>query len=218
MHIFLAIFAIVSIAQIIFILLGKKRFRQMSKVLIIPPLLAAYIVGMEGQLFFPIPALIFGWIGDILLLRKDKAIYFKLGLTSFLLGHLCYIITFIQCLGFFGFSGGSFNITVFAVSIPLAIIFGFISFHFIKPSREMKIPVIIYMAVLETVFLLALQVFIFNLSFAGALIFLGCLFFLISDLVLAYYAFRMIKRLGAAFIMTFYIIAQAGIILGLMSL
>jgi uncharacterized membrane protein YhhN len=210
-QIFLVIFAIVSVAQIVFISLGKKRLRQISKVLIIPPLLGAYISGAGFELFFPITALIFGWIGDILLLRKDREIYFKLGLSSFLLGHIFYIITFIKCLG-------NLNITALAVSIPLAILLGIITFRFIKPTRKMTNPVIIYTIVIETACLLALQIFISNLNFAGALIFLGYLFFLVSDLILSYYAFRMLKRLGAVFIMSFYMIAQAGIILGLVYL
>jgi uncharacterized membrane protein YhhN len=218
MQIFLIIFTLVSVAHITFIILKKRKLRRLSKIFIIPPLLAAYIAGAGSHLFFPIPALIFGWIGDVLLIRIDKKICFKLGLASFLLGHLCYIATFIQCLGFFGYGGGSLSITALVISIPLAIVFGIMSFRFIKPPREMVIPVIIYMVVLETVALLSLQVFVFNFGFAGALIFLGCLFFLTSDLILSYYTFRKLKPLAAVLIMAFYIIAQAGIILGLMSL
>jgi len=215
MRIFLLIFAAVSITHIIFIILKKENPRRLSKILIIPPLLAAYIAGAENLLFFPIFALIFGWIGDALLIRIDKKICFILGLVSFLLGHLFYIITFIECLGFLGFGGGSLNIGALGVSVPLAIIFGIFSFRFIKPTREMAKPVIIYMIFLETVVLLGLQVFIFNINIAGTLVFIGCLLFLTSDMILSYYTFRKLKPLGAVLIMVFYIMAQAGIIMGI---
>jgi uncharacterized membrane protein YhhN len=135
-----------------------------------------------------------------------------------LLGHLCYIITFLECLGFFGFGGGSLNITALAVSIPPVFILGLFAFRLVKPPREMTVPVIVYMIALECVVLLGLQVFIISSSFAGALVFFGCLLFLASDTILSYYTFRKLKLLGAVFIMVFYIMAQAGIILGLINL
>jgi len=213
--VFLAIFAIVSVTHVVSIFLRKEKLRQISKIFIIPPLLAAYIASGAGEtLFFPIPALVFGWIGDMLLLRIVRKNWFKLGLVSFLLGHLCYIITFTRFLGFFG-ADGSLNVTALLVSVPLALVLGIASFRFIKPSREMAFPVIIYTTFLLSINLLALQVLIFNPDSAGVLVFLGCLFFLVSDIILAYYTFRKLKLPGAALIMIFYITAQAGIILGL---
>ena len=207
---FIAVFAIVCVAHIVFISLGKRTARRVSKVLLIPALLAAYIAS-GTQLFFPIPALVLGWIGDVILIRKDKKIFFLLGLIAFLLGHIFYIISFIECLE-------RLSIGTLIFSLPLAIVFGTIAFRIIKPPKGTILPVIIYMIVLETVALLGLQVFASGFNFAGALIFFGCLLFMVSDLILSYYAFRMVKRLGAVFVMVFYILAQAGIILGLIYL
>jgi len=216
MRICLIIFAIVGIVQISAILQGKRRLRRISKVFIIPPLLAAYLSGAETWLLFPIFALILGWMGDVLLIRIDKKICFKLGLASFLLGHLCYIITFIWFLSFDG--AVKLNLMVMALCIPVAIIGGVVLLRFIKPTKEMFIPVIIYMIFIEVMTLWGLQVFIFNPGFAGALIFSGCLCFVLSDSILAYYTFRMPNRRGSALLMTLYMLAQEGIILGIMRL
>jgi hypothetical protein len=63
-----------------------------------------------------------------------------------------------------------------------------------------------------------LEVFIANPGFAGALVFFGCLSFMFSDTILSYKRFRKAKFLGPGSVMLFYILAQAGIILGILSL
>ena len=219
MHIFLYIFAVASIVHVTAIFLRKEKLRKISKVFIIPPLLAAYITGAENQLLFVIPALVLGWIGDVLLLRIRNRVYFQLGLVSFLLGHICYIITFIECLGLFGSGGaGRLNMAAIVVMVPLAIIGGGAAFRFVKPSKDMIFPVLLYMIVIEIMLLFSLEVLLSYRSFAGILIFSGALCFLVSDTILAYFTFRKLKRLGAVLIMVFYILAQTGIVLGLLRL
>jgi len=88
MLIFLIIFGFVSVFHIVFIIQKKERLRQISKCFIIPFLLAAYIAGGGTKFLLPIPGLVLGWIGDVLLIKIQKRIYFMLGLASFLLGHI----------------------------------------------------------------------------------------------------------------------------------
>ena len=219
MRIFLLVFALSSIVHIAAIFLRKEKLRKISKVLIVPPLLAAYIAGAGNLLLFTVPALLLGWIGDVLLLRIRIRVYFQLGLVSFLLGHICYIITFIECLGLFGKdNAGSLNLTAIAVFVPIAIFGGAAAFRFIKPSKDMIFPVLLYMIVIEIMLFFSLEVLIFYRGIAGILIFSGALCFLISDTILSYYTFRKLKLIGAVLIMAFYISAQAQIILGLLSL
>jgi uncharacterized membrane protein YhhN len=192
------------------IVLKKEKLRCISKCLIIPPLIAAYIAGMDG-LFFPIPALILGWLGDIILLKREKT-YFKLGLASFLLGHLCYMITFIQILN----SIGNINISAMTIFVPQAIVLGIVVFRLLKPLKEMVVPVVLYMVFLVSMGLFGFQVFLINPGLGGLLLISGCFNFMISDTILAYYAFRKYKLSGAVLIMVFYILAQAEIVLGLL--
>jgi uncharacterized membrane protein YhhN len=210
MNIFLIILAVVSVAHIVFIILRKETLRCVSKVLIIPPLLMAYISGMES-LYFPIPALILGWLGDILLLKRDKT-FFKLGLAAFLLGHLCYMIAFIQILNLANY----INISAMTIFVPQAIVLGIVIFRLIKPLKEMVVPVILYMVFLVTMGLFGFQVFLIDPGLGGLLIISGCFNFMISDTILAYYAFRKPKLSGSVLIMVFYILAQAEIVLGLL--
>ena len=221
MKVFLILLALLSAVHIAAIALQKEWLRCISKILIMPSLFAAFMAGGSGFAgggLFALLALIFGWIGDILLIKKNKRMIFKLGIISFLLGHLCYIAVFLDCLGFFSAGGGKINITALAVFIPPAIIGGIVLFRLIKPFREMIPLLIIYMIVIEAMSCLGLEVFLFNPGFAGAMIVSGCFLFMISDAVLAYYAFRKLKVLPAILIMALYVLAQAGIIMGFLGL
>ena len=217
MRIFLIVFVIVSVVHIAAIILKKEQLRRISKCLVVPSLLGVYIAGAETLLFFTVPALILGWIGDVLLIKIEKKINFVLGLAAFLLGHLCYVITFLQILGFSG-SGSGINISAIAIFAPQAFILAVVVFRLIKPTKEMFVPVIFYMIVLVTMSLFGFQVFLLNPGLAGLLILSGSFNFMASDTILAYYTFRKLKLSGAVLIMVFYILAQAEIVLGLVSI
>ena len=221
MTVFLIIFTIVSVVHIIVTALQKEWPQRVSKVLIIPFLLAAYIAGRGSQDILIILALVFGWIGDILLIKKKKRIIFKLGILSFLMGHLCYIAAFINYLGTLGFLSAFIwliNIRTLVAIIPLGIIAGIFVYRLIKPLKEMIIFVIIYMIVIEAMAFWGLHIFILVSGFASFMIFLGCLLFMISDSTLAYYAFRKIKVFASVMIMVLYILAQTGIVMGFLLL
>jgi hypothetical protein len=53
---------------------------------------------------------------------------------------------------------------------------------------------------------------------AGVFVLSGCLFFMLSDSLLAYFTFRPLAPWAAVSLMIFYILAQTGIILGLMKI
>jgi len=218
MKIFLAIFAAVSVFHVICIALRKEKLRQISKVFAMPPLLVAYMAGAGTLPFFPIPALILGWIGDILLLRIDKKNFFQFGLGAFLLGHLCYIIAFVECFGLFGAGGVSANINLpsLLIFVPPTAVLAMVVFRLIKPTKIMFIPVILYMTVLLVMNLFGFQLFLNNPGLAGLLILSGCFNFMVSDTILAYYTFRKLKILGAILIMVYYLLAQAEIIIGIL--
>jgi len=216
MNFFLILFALVSVVHVTAIYIRKGKLRRISKIFIVPTLLAAYIAGQGTPLIFPVLALLFGWLGDALLLRINDKAYFRLGLASFLLGHVCYIITFIECLGFFSPGAGRIDVIAMLVFIPIAIIVGVMVFRFIKPPREMIFPVLLYMIAIEVMAFWGLEIFILNPGFAGFLIFAGALCFMISDTILAHYTFGKLTLPGAVIIMVLYIMAQAGIVLGLL--
>jgi len=210
---FLIVLGLVSISHIVFIVLKKELLRRISKCFIVPVLLAVYIAGAPNPLFLIIAALILGWIGDVLLINIRNKTFLMLGLTSFLLGHICYIASFIQSLGY---AAGKINIPAIIIFTPPAIVLGMVVFRLIKPTKELYLPVILYMTVLEALTLFGFQVFLFNPGIAGLLLLSGCICFMISDTILAYYTFRKLKISGAVLIMGYYILAQTEIVMGLL--
>ena len=214
---FLIIFTVIGITNIAAIFLRNEKLRQISKCLIIPPLLAAYIAG-GGSWIYPIPALILGWTGDVLLLRINKKICFLAGLGSFLLGHIFYIITFAFILGASASTAISINIPAILIFTPPACVLGMIVFRLIKPTREMYAPVIVYMVVLLMMSFFGFQVFLAHPELAGLLILSGSFNFMVSDTILAYYTFRKPKIYGSVLIMAYYVLAQAEIVIGLLLL
>ena len=219
-QLFLAVFVLISLIHVTAIFLRKEKLRRISKCFIIPPLLGAYISGAGNWLLLPIPALLLGWLGDVLLIRINKKIFFMTGLASFLLGHLFYMISFAIILGFPGHGGVAGNINIPAILIftaPTAVL-GMVVFRLIKPTKEMYAPVIVYMIVLVAMNFAGFQVFLLNPGVAGLLILSGCFNFMVSDTILAYYTFRKLKLSGAVLIMVYYILAQAEIVIGLLLL
>ena len=225
MKIFLIVLAVISAIHVIAITIQKEWLQRITKVFLMPSLIVVFVTGsyangasFTGGILFTICALVFGWIGDILLIKKNKRIIFKLGIVSFLLGHLCYIVAFLFLLGFFSVSGGVINIYSLLLYTPVLIIGGIFVFGLIKPFKEMKPIIIVYMVIIMSMSLWGFEVFFFNPGIPGALIFFGCLLFLISDTLLAYYAFRKIKLFPSVMIMVSYIIAQTEIVLGILLL
>ena len=205
--IFHIIFIIVSVNYLVSLFFKRGLFRDILKCFLVPLILAIYIFSAEKILLPVVLALVLGWAGDILLLEITDLQRFRLGLLSFLLGHICYIIAM------YGFAM-PLNITVLCISIAAAAVFGFCTLKIIRPSAEMKIPVFIYMFIILTMSVFALQVLVSQGSPFGALVFAGSLCFLVSDSLLAFDTFRKKTTAGYFMVMLTYIAAQFLITLG----
>ena len=170
-----------------------------------PLVFAIYFFGVNEKVFLPVVlALLFAWIGDVLLVRITNILWFKLGLASFLVGHICY------CIAMFGFI--NFNFLVLGISAILAAAFCIVAYRFVKPSKQMKIPVIAYEIIITTMAALAFQFFLSVGSVVGTLVFAGSICFVISDTLLALKTFRRAKVYFA--VMVTYIAAQFLIVYG----
>ena len=212
----LAFYIVISAMHIIFISFQKEKLRRISKVLIIPALIVFYLFSARSVYIFTVMALVFGWIGDILLINKRRRINFKLGLVAFLLGHICYIITFVNRLKIAAsFEAPKFNMIAAFICIPLALLAIIPLLKFIKPNKDMRLPVIVYILGIETMCFMALEVFVCNPGLGEAITLIGSIFFMTSDALLGHFTFGKYTRLGAVFIMVFYVLAQACIITGL---
>ena len=131
-----------------------------------------------------IAALVFGMIGDILLVHFDKFLFFVLGLVSFLIGQIVYGITFLRFVGFMWI-----DVVLYVVLVAAAI------FAYTRVKMDlgkMKIPVLAYLLIIMFMFVMALSSIYkggFN-TLTTALISTGAVLFLASDIVLAFVIFQ----------------------------
>jgi len=203
--IFFIIFCAVSAVYLVTLIFKPCLFQFILKGCLMPLVFAIYFFGVNEKVFLPVVlALLFAWIGDVLLVRITNILWFKLGLASFLVGHICY------CIAMFGFI--NFNFLVLGISAILAAAFCIVAYRFVKPSKQMKIPVIAYEIIITTMAALAFQFFLSVGSVVGTLVFAGSICFVISDTLLALKTFRRAKVYFA--VMVTYIAAQFLIVYG----
>jgi uncharacterized membrane protein YhhN len=173
-----------------------------------PALLVFYLLGAEQIHFLIIAAIIFSWAGDIFLINKDIQIFFKLGLAAFLVSQIFYIIAFRVL-------AGSVNFSALIISAVIAVPVGFFILKLLNASPPMKVPVAAYAVVIILMSMAALQLMLAQPNFSGILIFAASMVYLFSDTYMAYLLFHGKPKYFNVITMTPYIIAQGGIIMGL---
>lgn len=151
-------------------------------------------------------ALLFSWFGDtFLMLQGDNPLFFILGLSSFLLAHIAYIV------GFRNFkASASKNMQV----IMLVVFIGYtlaLSYVLWSGLGDMKIPVILYAIVLTIMGIVGV---IKNYG-VNYLIIVGVMLFIFSDSMIAYDKFVEPITSSRFLIMSTYILAQFLIIKGI---
>jgi uncharacterized membrane protein YhhN len=203
--IFLIILGIVSLVYLATLFFKESILQFILKGCLVPLVLAVYITGSDKIILPIVFALVFGWIGDILLVKISNLMRFRLGLASFLIGHIFYIITMSAYTM-------PLNIIALVISVIAAACYGIFSFKIIQPSKDMKIPVIAYDTIILIMVVCALQLFLSQRSLFGVLVFAGSVCFLASDTMLALLTFR--KKPIYIYVMITYIAAQLLITLG----
>lgn len=215
--VFFKIYIVFSILYLIVLFTGHANLDLYLKPALIP------LLGF-GVYFHPkflsrrilLNALIFSWIGDVILIFADIAeIYFILGLVSFLIAHITYCVLFNkQIIGeiqinkvLFGL--GSLVIAFYLTAIILVLM---------PNLGDLKIPVIVYAAVISTMLLFAFNGYLIWKKPGALYIFLGAITFVISDSILAFDKFHAPIEKSSFFIMLSYLVAQYLIVVGIIRL
>jgi uncharacterized membrane protein YhhN len=207
------LFAIVLIANISGALLKHQWLDYISKPLIVVSIAAYFLsqtsyssTSLKKWILF---ALFFSWVGDILLMfQVANQLFFLLGLSSFLLAHIFYII-FFQTIR----AREKIRPKVWLLLIVLVYYTPLISF--LSPHLgDMKMPVIIYGAVISLMLSLAMDMLFIPNKRAGRWMMIGALLFVLSDSILAINQFYQSFPLAGVIIMLTYGLAQLFIIEG----
>jgi len=147
--------------------------------------------------------LLFAWLGDVfLLLPGNSAVYFQLGLGSFLIMQMAYIRQFIKL------GAWKFSYLVLPVIVYVGSFLGFLYPHL---SASLLPPVVVYAFALGAMLYFAFQLRVTELS-------LGAFLFVVSDSLLAFGKFYFEYPWNSFAVMSTYILAQLLLIYALCKL
>ena len=201
----LRIFILLSIIYLSCILLNSAILVfYLKPLLLLPLIIAAFISTNFTNKFILLAALIFSWLGDILLLFVFKdAIYFILGLVAFLTAHIFYIVLFIKEIkkanGKIQFKNGL---------ILIAVYLGILLLVLIPHLGGLVIPVIIYAVVISTMLYMAYLLSFYWPKPASIYLLTGAISFILSDSILAFNKFYHPVPMSGFLIMVTYLYAQ----------
>jgi len=184
-----------------------------AKPLLIPVLMLLLFftaTAVKGKTIL-LTALFFSWLGDVLLLFEWKhELFFIFGLICFLTTHIFYILYFLRVR-----SVNSSLLKKYPVLLAVVPAYGIALVWLLYPHLgDLKLPVIVYAAVICSMLLCSLHIFLkVNKKAAGYYLW-GATAFVVSDSLLAINKFYQPFAYAAVFIMLTYCAAQYFIVRG----
>jgi uncharacterized membrane protein YhhN len=201
--------AAAAVTDLAFIISDNTKLRVFSKPALLPLIIFLYLSLTANPAWFILGGLIAGWIGDILLLSKRPASFLS-GLSSFLIGHIFYIAALLQGIGQVSMTPGIFSL-ILAMMLAAWLILRLIW----PKERQYQSALILYSAGLAGLGLTA-GVRLLTLGGTGnAVAAAGAATFILSDTLLGYHYFKRDFPGAQIAIMSSYLIAQLGIVIGL---
>ena len=202
-YIFLSVFFMSAVIQLILAFLEKEHYRRLEKPLCL------FSLGMFALVTLPHEPLIYvgaflGMIGDIFVIIKDRK-FFNFGVFSFLLGHICYALEISLVIFNFAFKWYEYLI----IGLSFILFYVLLSLFTFKHSKsEVEIfGVGLYYGLLFTLLPLIIIVYISQGSFMY-LALIGIIFFIISDLIILYTKYIKTFKRYDFYIMSSYLSAQ----------
>ncbi|MHA1680698.1 MAG: lysoplasmalogenase [Promethearchaeota archaeon] len=197
------------LVNLVSIVKNSKMLRYVSKPLLVPTIITIHLAYNPSISWLLVIGLIFGFLGDVFLLDKDDNRNFILGLASFLVGHIVYIILFAIT------SDYSLLTPAFLLFIiPYLIIAIFLSKILKIVPAKMKGPVMVYMVVISLMSFLALMRMPSASTASFWWVFAGSISFMVSDSVLAIAVFADKDARWHVVVMSTYVFAQLFITIG----
>lgn len=212
---FLAIFIISSVIHLYASYQKNIRLRACSKGFIVLALLGWYCCCADPVIAVAVLALVFSWLGDVLLIPHGTK-WFVAGGIAFMLSHFFFVLCYVK------------NIAFSALPLWLAILVAFIYilivwrvFQALNPhlKKVLFYPMFFYLLINGTMNCFAFYQLVTNPSFATAVTYLGAVLFFCSDTILFFVRFNKNTRFKSHFpVMLTYIIAEFLITYGLITI
>ena len=194
------LFFTVSILDIVGVAFNNSLLQIIFKPLIIPSLIALYYFSIDKKNNWYVVALIFSFLGDVLLMDKNNLFLF--GIAAFLITQLLYIKIIASQLKKSNFIQKSIALTPF-------VIFFFVLITVLKDNlNQFLVPVIIYGIAISVFGVIALLNYQINKTKTAQLLIIGAVIFIASDSIIALHKFHEPKSFYPVAIMITYVLAQ----------
>ncbi len=198
---FLGIFILVSVLHLIGISTGNDNLRVITKPLIMLSLMIYYSVVVENENHLYLAALFFCFLGDVFLIFNTE-LNFILGLVSFLIAHILFIIIVVKLMK------KATGIQKVISLMPFTILFAALMYLLKDNLGGMLFPVIVYGITISAFGVIALLNYVTEKSVINLVLLGGALFFIISDSTIAIGKFLQYEAYFPLLIMATYIVAQ----------
>lgn len=211
-YLMLVVFVVSTIIHLYASLKKDKPLRDKSKPFILLSLLGFYCLSVDKIVLTVVLALIFSWIGDILLINKGTK-WFTVGGIAFMISHVFFIISYAKYINF-----ESINKIILILLPLLFIVTSLIIFKFLKPHlpKMLFYPMMAYLILNGMMNCFAWFRALSTTVIAAIVTALGALLFFISDSSLFFVRFDKNCILKTHFlVMLTYSIGELLIVLGL---
>ncbi len=216
-YVFLGLFALVSVIHLIDSWRDNAKRRAYTKPFLLILLALFYCFAAEKISWVLLAALLFSWLGDVLLIPKGTP-WFIAGGISFLVSHILFIFAYLPAI--------QRQSVILWILIPAALVYIGVSVTVTLKLKgnipgPMLAPMILYLAANSTMNLAAMAQ-LMSVKSAGALVaYIGAVFFFISDCTL--YLVRYHKNKDLIFkkhftVMLTYLLGECLITVGLLLL
>ena len=199
------------IGYLVLVFFEKEDIASFIKPILVPVLLLSFYASVKQRGNYKIiGALVFSTMGDILLIFEGRP-FFILGLLSFLLAHVLFVLIFRS-------RAGTIKLDFYTVVCSLFILsYYFFFMKFLCPHLgAMRIPVLAYAFVISGMLWMALQLLRSTSSFRWHIV-LGALFFVVSDSLLSIQLFYSSFELAHFYVMLTYLLAQFLLVFGILN-
>ena len=212
-YIFLAIFIISTAVHLYASLKEDKKLRNITKPFILLALLGFYIMTARILSVAIILALIFSWIGDVLLIPKGVK-WFTAGGIAFMISHGCFVAGYMRDISFS-------KIPVILIILLSVFFAGTVAFIFskLKPHlpKALFYPMFLYLLINGTMNCFAIFRAVSLTNIATITTAVGAALFFVSDTTLFFVRFKKDSRIKTHFlVMLTYSIGEFLIVLGLL--
>lgn len=208
----LIIFFLVTGIHLYASLKQDKQLRRQTKPFILLSLLAFYCFSVDQISWTVVAALLFSWLGDVLLIPKGVK-WFTAGGISFMVSHLFFIISYAGRTDFSLVPGWAFPLFA-AVFLSASVII----FYHLRPHlpKSLFYPMFFYLLLNGAMNCFAWFRSLAEKGTAGMITAIGALLFFISDSSLFFVRFKKDSRLKTHFlVMLTYAVGEFLIVLGL---